>query len=83
LFFLSNSSLIINIPKNKEYIAAINIVNNLLIWVLFDFDFIALEFIYDLNELLKVHVEIFLNVFVPSREQVAQGVIDHKIYFFI
>jgi hypothetical protein len=66
-------------PMNREYIAAINIYINLLIWVLFDFNFITLEFIYDLNKLLKVHVEIFLNVFVPSREQVAQGVIDHKI----
>jgi len=64
---------------NREYIAAINIVSNLLIWILFDFDFITVEFIYDLNEFLKVHVEVLLNVFVPSREQVAQGVIDHKI----
>jgi hypothetical protein len=54
-------------------------VINLLIWVLFDFDFIALEFINNLNELFEVHVEIFLNVVVPSRMQIAQGVIDHKI----
>jgi hypothetical protein len=64
---------------NRVYIAAINIYINLLIWVLFDFDFITVEFIYDLNKLLKVHVEVRLNVFVPSRKQIAQGVIDHKI----
>jgi hypothetical protein len=68
-----------NIPMNREYIIIINIVINLLIWILFDFDFIPVEFIYDLNKFLKVHVEVLLNVFVPSREQVAQGVIDHKI----
>jgi hypothetical protein len=68
-----------NIPMNREYIIIINIVINLLIWILFDFDFITVEFIYDLNKFLKVHVEVLLNVFVPSREQVAQGIINHKI----
>jgi hypothetical protein len=54
-------------------------VINLLIWVLFDFDFIALEFVNDLDELFELHVEVRLNVVIPCRMQVTQGVIDHKI----
>jgi hypothetical protein len=46
---------------------------------LFDFDFIALEFIDDLNELFELHVEVRLNVVIPRRVQIAQCVIDHKI----
>lgn len=41
----------INIPIKNENNDPINIYISLLIWVLFDFDFITLEFVYDLNEL--------------------------------
>ena len=64
---------------NRVYIAAINIVISLVIWVLFYFDFITLEFVDDLDELFKLHVEVRLNVVVPCRMQVAQCIIDHKI----
>jgi hypothetical protein len=69
----------INIPIKNENNDAINIVISLFIWVLFDFDFIALEFIDDLNELFELHVEVRLNVVIPRRVQIAQCVIDHKI----
>jgi hypothetical protein len=46
---------------------------------LFDFDFIALEFIDDLNELFELHVEVRLNVVIPRSMEIAQGIIDHKI----
>ncbi len=70
---------IINIPIKNENNDPINIYISLLIWVLFDFDFVTLEFIYDLNELFILHVQVFMNVIVPCCHQIAQGVIDHKI----
>jgi hypothetical protein len=69
----------INIPIKNENNDAINIVISLFIWVLFDFDFIALEFIDDLNELFELHVEVRLNVVIPRSMEIAQGIIDHKI----
>jgi hypothetical protein len=46
-FRLSN----INIPIKNENNDVINIVISLFIWVLFDFDFITLKFVDDLDEL--------------------------------
>jgi hypothetical protein len=73
----------INIPIKNENNDVINVMISLFIWVLFDFDFIGLEFAYDLNELFILHVEVFLykSIFMltPCRMQIAQGIIDHKI----
>lgn len=55
------------------------VCQGLLCRVLFDFDFFILKLVDYLEKLFEFHVEVLLDVFVPSRMQVAQGVIDYKI----